>query len=62
MPAACNVEKKPQIIALGPIRAMRRLCDGASADSNPIAMASVPTFAKPQSAYEATVNPRLESA
>ncbi len=36
MPAACNVEMKPAIIALGPMRAMMRVRDGASADKTPI--------------------------
>ena len=36
MPAACSVEMKPDIIALGPIRAMRRAREGASTDSAPL--------------------------
>ena len=36
MPAACNVDIKPAIIALKPMRAMTRVRDGASADSTPI--------------------------
>ena len=62
MPAACSVEMKPQIMALGPMRAMRRVREGARAESTPIWMPSEPRFAKPQSAYDAMVNPRVESA
>jgi hypothetical protein len=62
IPAACNVEIKPQIRALGPIRAMRRVREGASAESTPICMPSEPRFANPQSAYDAIVNPRVERA
>ena len=62
MPAACKVEMKPKIIALGPMRAMRRVRDGASADSTPIWIPSEPRFAKPHSAYDAIVKPRFESA
>lgn len=62
MPAACSVEMKPQIMALGPIRAMRRVREGASAESTPIWMPSEPRFAKPQSAYDAMVKPRVERA
>jgi hypothetical protein len=61
IPAACNVEMKPEIIALAPIRAMSRVRDGASADSTPICMPSEPRFANPHSAYEAIVNPRFDS-
>jgi hypothetical protein len=35
MPAACNIEMKPDI-ALGPIRVMRRAREGASADNTPL--------------------------
>ena len=52
---------KPQIIALAPIRAMRRVRAGASADNTPIWMPSDPRFANPHSAYEAMVYPRLDS-
>ena len=62
MPAACNVERKPQTTALGPIRATRRVCDGARADTTPISMASDVMFANPHSAYDAIVNPRFDSA
>ena len=62
MPAACNVERKPQITALGPIRVTRRVCDGARADTTPISMASEVTFANPHSAYDAIVHPRFDSA
>jgi hypothetical protein len=62
IPAACSVEIKPHIIALGPIRAMRRVREGASAASTPICMPSDPRLANPQSAYDAMVKPRVESA
>src|SRR6266702_5567763 len=61
MPTACSVEMKPQIMALGPMRAMRRVCEGARADSTPIWMPSEPRFANPHSAYDAMVKPRVES-
>ena len=62
MAAACKVEINPEIIALRPIRAIRRLRDGASAVSTPIWMPSELRFANPQSAYDAIVNPRFDSA
>ena len=62
IPAACNVERKPQTTALGPIRATRRVWDGARADTTPISMASEVMFANPHSAYDAIVNPRFDSA
>lgn len=52
---------KPQIIALAPIRAIRRVRDGASADNTPTWMPSDPRFANPHSAYEAMVYPRFDS-
>jgi len=52
---------KPQIIALAPIRAMRRVRDGASADNTPIWIPSDPRFANPHSAYEAIVYARFDS-
>jgi hypothetical protein len=61
MPATCNVERKPQTTALGPIRATRRVRDGARADTTPISMASEVMFANPHSAYDAIVNPRFDS-
>ena len=61
MPAACNVDINPQIIALAPIRAMRRVRAGASADNTPIWIPSDPRFANPHSAYEAMVYPRSDS-
>ncbi len=62
MPAACSVEMKPQIMALGPMRAMRRVREGARAESTPICMPSEPRFANPHSAYDTMVKPRIESA
>jgi hypothetical protein len=62
IPAACSVEIKPQITALGPIRAMRCVWEGARAESTPICIPSDPRFANPQSAYDAMVKPRVESA
>src|SRR6266702_2674797 len=53
---------KPQIMALGPMRAMRRVREGARAESTPIWMPSEPRFANPHSAYDAMVKPRVESA
>src|SRR6266702_766567 len=61
MPAACSVEMKPQIMALGPMRAIRRVREGARAESTPIWMPSEPRFANPHSAYDAVVKPRVES-
>ncbi len=62
MAAACSVEMKPDNIALGPIRAMRRAREGASADSTPIWKPSEPKFEKPHSAYDAIVKPRFDRA
>jgi hypothetical protein len=62
IPAACNVEIKPQIIALAPIRAISRVRDGASADNTPICMPSEPRLANPHNAYDAIVNPRFDRA
>src|SRR6266702_1444860 len=62
MPAACSVEMKPQIMALGPMRAIRWVREGARAESTPIWMPSQPRFANPHSAYDAMVKPRVESA
>src|SRR6266702_190281 len=62
MPAACNVEMKPQIMALGPMRAIRRVRKGARAESTPIRMPSEPRFAKSHSAYDAIVKARVERA
>ena len=62
MPAACSVEMNPQIMALGLMRAMRRVREGARADSTPICMPSELRFAKPARAYDAIVKPRVESA
>src|SRR6266702_52820 len=62
MPAACSVEMKPQIMALEPMRPIKRVREGARAESTPIWMPSEPRFAKPHSAYDAMVKPRVESA
>ncbi len=62
MPAACSVEMKPQIMALGPMRAIRWVREGARAESTPIWMPSEPRFPNPHSAYDAMVKPRVESA
>src|SRR6266702_557226 len=62
MPAACSVEMKPQIMALGPMRAIRQVREDARAESTPIWMPSEPRFANPHSAYDAMVKPRVESA
>jgi hypothetical protein len=51
-----------QIIALGLIRAIRRVREGASANSTRICIPSEPRLASLQSAYDAIVNPRGESA
>ena len=60
MPAVCSVEMKPQITALGPMRAIRRVREGARTESTPICMPSEVRFAKLHSAYDAIVKPRFE--
>ncbi len=60
MSAACNVELKPQIMALVPMRAIRRVREGVRAESTPIWMPSEPRFANPHSTHDATVKLRVE--
>jgi hypothetical protein len=56
IPAVCNVEINPQIIADEATRTIVLACEGANAPSTPIWIPSELRLAKPQSEYEAMLN------